>query len=66
MNKTLIICCTIAAICIATVIGYSEQNRQNIELEFVKSGLEQCKSSQFDLPIWVKNCSEYIKSRGEN
>ena len=64
MHKTLIICCAITAICFAAIIGYSEQNRRNIELEFVKSGLEQCKYSQFDVPIWVKNCPEYIKSRG--
>ena len=66
MNKTVIICCTIAVISLMIVIAYSEQNKFDIEKEFVKSGLEQCKASQFDLPIWVKNCSEYIKSRGEN
>lgn len=66
MNKTVIICCTITVICVGTLIGYSEQNQRNVELEFVKSGLEQCKVSQFDDPIWVKNCPEYIKSRGEN
>lgn len=65
MNKTLIICCTIAAICFTAIIGYSTQNERNVELEFVKSGLEQCKVSQFDVPIWVKNCPEYINSRGE-
>lgn len=63
MNKTLIICCTVMVISIIGVIAYSEQNRLVIEKEFVKSGLEQCRSDRMEPIVWVKNCQEYIKAR---
>ena len=67
MNKTLNICCTIAVISVMCVIAYSEQNKLDIEKEFVKSGLEQCRTGRMEPPVWVKNCIDYIKARnGEN
>lgn len=67
MNKTLIICCTIVVISVMCAMVYSEQNTFDIEKEFVKSGLEQCRSGSLEPTLWVKNCQDYIKARnGEN
>ena len=56
MNKTLIICYTIIVISAMCVFAY-------IEKEFVKSGLEQCRSGRMEPLVWVKNCQDYIKAR---
>ena len=63
MNKTLISCCTIVVISVMCVITYSAQNKFYIEKEFVKSGLEQCRTGRMEPLVWVKNCQDYIKAR---
>lgn len=65
MNNTLIICATFGICFLIGMLVFSVNLEQKNDLELAKSGLEQCRSGNFDAIIWVKNCKEYIQMRNE-
>lgn len=65
MNNTLIIYATFGICFLIGMLVFSVNLEQKNDLEFAKSGLEQCRTNGFEKILWVKNCKEYIQMRNE-
>ena len=64
MSKVAIICSSIVFCFISIAIIIADRHNLEVEKEYAKMGLEQCKASAWEQNyIWVKNCAEYINAR---